>query len=112
MNRLGDQSLIEAAEWFARRRRGVMTLQERAQYDAWQLDPANRAAISEMERLWGLAGLSRLEDSTNSQASAVRLTGFARSALVAILCVASLGAGIISLGSHSEFWTRLDWIAK
>ena len=112
MIRSKDQTLTEAAEWFARRRRGVMTLQERADYDAWRLDPANLAAMSEIERLWALAGASRLELSIGRVAPAIRLTGFARSALVAILCVASLGAGIISLGSHSEFWTRLDWTER
>jgi ferric-dicitrate binding protein FerR (iron transport regulator) len=109
MNRFEDQSLIEAAEWFACRRRGVMTLQERADYDAWCLDPAHCAAMSEVERLWGLASLSYPKVSISSPVPAIRLTGFARSALVAILCIASLGVGIISLGSHSEFWTRLDW---
>jgi ferric-dicitrate binding protein FerR (iron transport regulator) len=109
MQRFEDQSLIEAAEWFACRRRGVMTLQERADYDAWCLDPANCAAMSEVERLWGLAGLPYPKVSTSSPTPAARLTGFARSALVAILCIASLGAGIISLRSHSEFWNRLDW---
>jgi ferric-dicitrate binding protein FerR (iron transport regulator) len=108
MKRVEDQSLIEAAEWFACRRRGVMTLQERADYDAWCLDPVNCAVMSEVERLWGLAGLSP-NVSASAPTPAARLTGFAQSALVAILCIASLGAGIISLRSHSEFWTRLDW---
>lgn len=112
MNGLEDRSLIEAAEWFACRHRGVMTLQERADYEAWHRDPVNCAAMSEMERLWELAGLSCLEPDTSSPTPAARLPRFARSALVAILCVASLGAGIISFGSHSEFWTRLDWTER
>jgi ferric-dicitrate binding protein FerR (iron transport regulator) len=112
MNSPEDRSLIEAAEWFARRHRGVMTLQERTDYDAWQRDPTNCAAMSEMERIWKLAGTLCLEGGVSSPAPAAHLPRFARSALVAILCVASLGAGIISLGSHSEFWTRLDWVER
>ena len=112
MNSLNDQSLIEATEWFARRRRGVMTLQERADYDLWREDPANCEAMWEVERLWGLAAFSGGKVSARSPAPAIRLSAFARSALVAILCLASLGAGIISLGSHSDFWTRLDWTER
>jgi hypothetical protein len=35
-----------------------------------------------------------------------------RSALVAILCVAGLGVGMISYAGHSDFWTRLDWVER
>ncbi len=112
MNSFTDQSLTDAAEWFARRRRGVMTVQERAEYDRWSLDSANCAAMSEIERVWKLAGASRPGAGAGTPAPAIRLSRFARAALVAILCGASLGAGIISFGSHSQFWTGLDWTEK
>ena len=38
----------EAAHWFAVLRRGVMTLQERSQYETWIANRANRAALADM----------------------------------------------------------------
>lgn len=102
----------EAAEWFARRRRGVMTLQERADYEAWSCIPINSATMAEMERLWHLMGES--EPSAITGAGSVNLPAVKtrRSALVAILCVAGLGVGMISYAGHSDFWTRLDWVER
>lgn len=51
----------EAAAWFAALRRGPMTLDERAAYDAWRSDPKNQAALGGMHELWGeLSGLREL----------------------------------------------------
>lgn len=109
---LQEHAREQAAEWFARRRRGVMTLQERADYEVWLRVPVNSAAIGEMERLWQLMEAlepSAVPDSAWKEARPVRVT---RSALVAILCVAGLGVGMISYAGHSDFWTRLDWVER
>jgi ferric-dicitrate binding protein FerR (iron transport regulator) len=105
-----NRSHEEAAKWFACRRRGVMTLQERADYAAWSRDPANSAAMAAMGRIWQLAGLAGSVRA--GIAGGKRSATPARSALLAILCVASLGAGMIAYGGHSDFWTRLDWTER
>lgn len=88
----------EAATWFARARRGVMTLQERQDYDAWLGNHANRAALAEMENVWAaLEGAARPADA-----------GLARKAMVAALC-ASAALALLSVTSNSAFWTSLDW---
>lgn len=109
---LKEHAREEAAEWFARRRRGVMTLRERADYEAWLRVPANSAAIGEMERLWQL--LAGLQPSVmpGPELKEVQPLRVRRSALVAILCVAGLGVGMISYAGHSDFWTRLDWVER
>ena len=109
---LNEYAREHAAEWFARRRRGVMTLQERADYEAWLRVAANSAAMDEMQRLWQvMEGLesSPVPDSTSAKVHPVKVW---RSALVAILCVAGLGVGMISYAGHSDFWTRLDWVER
>lgn len=88
-----------AARWFATLRRGVMTLQERSEYEAWIASRANRAALSEMEQLW-----SRLGDVSPRQVPDVR-----RKVMMATLCAASLGFAILAWTSNSAFWTGLDW---
>ncbi len=107
-----DAGLEEAAIWFARRRRGVMTIEERARYDAWRVELGNAAAMQELERLWALSGL--VKPGINSR-QAVAPPGsrlFARSALFALMCVFSLGVGLLSYSGHNPFWTRLDWIER
>ncbi|MGE5500767.1 MAG: FecR family protein [Ignavibacteriales bacterium] len=56
--RLDEVTRDEAAAWFAALRRGPMTLDERAAFDAWRSDPKNQAALGGMHELWGeLSGL-------------------------------------------------------
>jgi len=51
-----SSALKEAARWFAVQRRNVMTVHERESLDHWLADPANRAALAQMERSWEIAG--------------------------------------------------------
>jgi ferric-dicitrate binding protein FerR (iron transport regulator) len=88
----------EAASWFARVRRGVMTLKERQDYDRWIASHANRSALAEMERVWAaLEGAARPAD-----------PHLGRKAMVAALC-ASIMLALLSVASNSAFWTSLDW---
>lgn len=43
----------QAAAWFAAQRAGVMLVEQRAEFDAWRLDPRNQAALDAMHELWG-----------------------------------------------------------
>ncbi|HEX3755543.1 MAG TPA: DUF4880 domain-containing protein [Rhizomicrobium sp.] len=90
----------EAARWFAVLHRGVMTLQERREYQAWMASRAHRVALRDAEQLWTRVG------STNrpSGASAGR-----RMMMLATLCAISLGFVVLAWTSHSAFWTGLDW---
>src|SRR5262245_49496277 len=102
----------EAAAWFAMRRRGVMTLEERASFAAWRTQPANDAAMAELERAWEL-----LEAAEDVFAPAVlprapRRHRIARSALLAAACAVFLGLGVISYSGTPEFWTALDWVDR
>jgi transmembrane sensor len=51
--KLDDTTREEAAAWFAALRRGPMSLEERAAFDAWRADPRNQAALHGMHELWG-----------------------------------------------------------
>jgi ferric-dicitrate binding protein FerR (iron transport regulator) len=87
-----------------------MTLEERTGFDAWRQEPGNAAAMAELERVW--QSLDVAQDHFGPQTSPARRTVFARSALVAAVCVISLGIGIISYSGNSGFWTKLDWIER
>jgi len=103
----------EAALWFARCRRGVMTLEERVAFEAWRLEPANAAAFGELERVWASlqAVQARLEPET-APVPVLRRVGIARSALLAVMCAVFLGIGVISYSGNSDFWTTLDWVDR
>jgi ferric-dicitrate binding protein FerR (iron transport regulator) len=104
----------EAARWFAALRRGVMSLEERAAYQAWCRDRANRAAITELERTWDSLGALRehLGEVTSATADAGAQARYGRPALVATMCAVSLVIGILSYSESSGFWTTLDWMAR
>jgi ferric-dicitrate binding protein FerR (iron transport regulator) len=102
-----------AAEWFARQRRGVMTLEECEELQTWRREPANAAAMAELERLWGLLQIAQDRFGPESLAPPPVLAAkFARSALLALLCVLSLGLGVISYTGNNDFWTKLDWVER
>ena len=100
----------EAVLWFARLRRGVMTLEERAGFDAWRREPENAAAMAELEQVWQSLEIARTHFGPGKPSP--RRATFARSALVAAVCVISLGIGIISYSGDSSFWTKLDWVER
>jgi len=101
-----------AARWFATLRRGVMSLEERAAYDAWRSDRRNAAAIAECEAVWEALESVRAEfvDAALQTATRSRRPArYARPALVAAMCAVSLVIGALSYSGHSAFWTTLDW---
>jgi ferric-dicitrate binding protein FerR (iron transport regulator) len=100
----------EAARWFAARRRGVMTVEERARYQAWFGDPANASAMAQLDRAWSALGAveDRLLDAMREPAPQPR-SRYARSALLAAMCVVSLGIGVLSYSDDTGFWTTLNW---
>src|SRR5690606_33767578 len=50
----GDKTSIldEAAEWYIRRDGGTLSATERAEFERWMSDPANRAAYAEIDATW------------------------------------------------------------
>ncbi len=100
----------EAVLWFAKLRRGVMTLEERAGFDAWRRKPENAEAMAELDHVW--QSLEAVRDRFGPEKSTPRRPAFARSALVAAACLIFLGIGIISYSGDSSFWTKLDWVER
>ena len=95
----------EAAKWFAVRRRGLMSAEEREAFAAWRGASANAAALDAMERIW-----RDLEP--NAEASTVSPQGLPRSARVAaMLSAASLMAGLV-YRLDGSWWTTLDWWSR
>jgi len=100
----------EAARWFAKERRGVMSLDERTACEAWRAEAANAAALRELERSWALVEVARSEFAGEIiVVPAARPKRFVRPALIAAVCIASLGLGAMSYSGSSGFWTKLDW---
>ena len=102
--------LQEAAGWFAVRRRGVMTVEERALYDNWARDTRNVSAMACLERTW--AALDIAEDHVRGAGQAPASpprSRLARPALLAAMCVVSLGIGVLSYSDDTGFWTTLNW---
>jgi ferric-dicitrate binding protein FerR (iron transport regulator) len=103
----------EAAAWFAKQRRGVMTLEEREAFAQWQRRSGNMAAFTELERIWELlpATKGRFTLAALSEVPA-RRHRIARSALLVVVCAASIGLGVLSRSGNPEFWTTLDWVDR
>jgi ferric-dicitrate binding protein FerR (iron transport regulator) len=101
--------LQDAAHWFAARRRGVMSLEERRDFNSWMGDRANAAALAEMERVWTCLDGADLQFADAKAPPPRRTTLRANRALVAAMCVVSLGIGILSYSGDAQFWTTLDW---
>ena len=51
-----EDRLRDAARWFAVRRRGVMTVEERALYAVWVSDADNVSAMARLEQAWQTLG--------------------------------------------------------
>jgi ferric-dicitrate binding protein FerR (iron transport regulator) len=103
----------EAALWFAKRRRGVMTLEERAALQAWQGEPANAAAMAEVEDTWATLQMAQGHiGPARIPIQPVRVPKIARSALLAAMCAVTIGAGVISYSGNRDFWTSLDWVDR
>jgi ferric-dicitrate binding protein FerR (iron transport regulator) len=51
-----EDRLREASRWFAARRRGVMTVDERARYEIWIGDADNMAAMARLDHTWKTLG--------------------------------------------------------
>lgn len=104
------QRLEGASRWFAARRRGVMTLDERAAYAEWLRDSANADAMAELERVWAVAGIAAPHIPRETAEDGVpRQSAVVRSALVAAMCAVSIGIAVLSYNGTPAFWTTLDW---
>ena len=58
-NKLTDQNLEQAAQWFARSRAEDFSEKEKTQFDAWlRADASHRAAFKEMGETWQEVGLA------------------------------------------------------
>lgn len=98
-----------AAYWFAAQRRGMMTIEERAAYAAWLEVPENAALMAQMDAAW--AGLAPLKE--HFAPARRRPAKLSRMAMVAVVCIASLGLGLLSsTGGNNDFWTTLDWSSR
>ena len=100
--------LREAARWFAVRRRGVMTVDERALYERWVSDANNLSAMARLEQTWATMGAAEHRMRTGPAPSLPR-SRLARPALLAAMCAVSLGIGVLSYADDSGFWTTLNW---
>jgi ferric-dicitrate binding protein FerR (iron transport regulator) len=98
--------LQEASRWFAVRRRGVMTVEERALYENWASDSDNLSAMARLEQTWTMLGVAKQAGQVPSLPPRSRL---ARPALLAAMCVVSLGIGVLSYADDTGFWTTLNW---
>lgn len=101
----------EAANWFATRRRGVMSLEERRTYDAWVGQKANASALGEMEQTWDWLSVAQGQFADGKTMPTLRRAR-ANPALVAAMCALCLGIGILSYSGDNQFWTTLDWTAR
>jgi ferric-dicitrate binding protein FerR (iron transport regulator) len=111
MSDIGAQDrLQEAARWFAARRRGVMTVEERALYEVWVSDAHNSSAMTRLEQAWAMVGaVEHHMRETGQTPSAPQRSRLARPALLAAMCVVSLGIGVLSYADDTGFWTTLNW---
>ena len=102
--------LREAARWFAVRRRGVMTVEERALYDIWVSDANNVSTMARLEQAWAATGSveHRMRAAGQSPSLPTR-SRLARPALLAAMCAVSLGIGVLSYSDDTGFWTTLNW---
>jgi ferric-dicitrate binding protein FerR (iron transport regulator) len=105
-----EDRLREAARWFAVRRRGVMTVEERSLYEVWVSDANNLSAMARMEQTWATLGAAeqRMGGTRHAPALPPR-SRLARSALLAAMCAVSLGIGVMSYADDTGFWTTLNW---
>jgi ferric-dicitrate binding protein FerR (iron transport regulator) len=110
MNDIVQHRLQDAARWFAVRRRGVMTVEQRGQYEAWARDAANAAAMARLERTWSTldSACDQFSGAAKERAPQPR-SRLARPALLAAMCVVSLGIGVLSYSDDTGFWTTLNW---
>jgi ferric-dicitrate binding protein FerR (iron transport regulator) len=101
----------EAARRFAALRRGVMSLEERADFETWRRNKTNAAAFVEMENVWSALDGARVHfaELNSMSGPSDQRQGYARFALLAATCVISLSLGVLSHSAHSSFWTTLDW---
>jgi ferric-dicitrate binding protein FerR (iron transport regulator) len=105
-----EDRLREAARWFAVRRRGVMTVEERALYETWVSDANNVSAMERLEQAWAAMGAAEHRMRATGQApSPPPRSRLARPALLAAMCAVSLGIGVLSYADNTGFWTTLNW---
>ena len=81
----------EAADWFAKQKRAVMSVEERGDFDAWRQNPRNLAALNAMHELWGeMAALKGAEPALEARPLRRRVLGGA--AVAASIALGGLAA--------------------
>lgn len=80
----------QAAAWFAAQRRAVMSVEERAAFDAWRADAQNLAALNAMHELWGeMAALKGAQPALQMPSSRNRRTALGAVAATVVLAAAA-----------------------
>ncbi len=102
----------EAANWFAARHRGVMSLEERRAYEEWVAEKPHASAMAEMQKTWDWLSVAQNEFANAAVPVRAIRRAQANPALVAAMCVLCLGIGILSYSGDNQFWTTLDWTAR
>ena len=106
----------EAARWFAASRRGLMTQDERVAYESWRRNPANAAALAELQSIWLM--LAPEADDPRAADDRVELEPVSRGAVIsrtarvaAMLSAASIAIAVLTR-LDSPWWTTLDWWSR
>jgi ferric-dicitrate binding protein FerR (iron transport regulator) len=86
-----------------------MTVGERAAYERWLSDDANRRDLDEMQRIWAMLEITHRPASP--AVSYWRESRSMRKIMIAATCLVSLSVMVLSLASTS-FWTTLDWVNR
>ena len=88
-----------AAAWFAAQRRAVMSIEERAEFDAWRADPQNLAALNAMHELWG--EMAAIKDVRPAVLAPIRRRRFPL--IAASAGVAAAAAGLVAVSVIEPF---------
>lgn len=97
-----DTRLAEAARWFAARRRNIMTIEEREEFERWSSDAENREALRLAERAWATSAALMPKMPVFSPAP-VYQPGRRR-----FLKAASVALAVAGLGGAGFVWQRRE----
>jgi len=96
----------DAARWFAAERRGLMSHEERQDYERWLALPAHAAALAEVRQLWNELGAAG--SSTNRR---VLSRSSSRTLLAAMIGLVSLTLAMAAR-LDAVWWNTLDWWSR
>lgn len=87
----------EVAAWFAARRRIIMTVEERAAFEAWSADPENLKALNAATNLWDKMAVLKDAQEPAPPVAAGRPARWRLATVAACLGAALLGSGAITV---------------